>query len=246
MTDGKIAGLWRFPVKGIGREALPEVTLTPGAPLPGDRAWALLHKGAPDQDGWQKRRNFLVVAHGPRLAQVTAETQGAQLTLRHPDRAPLTFAPATEGDRLIDWVAPLWPNAQNAPHRLVQAPKQGMGDHDGPFLSILNHASRRALSQRIGEDLAAERFRGNIWLDGLGPWEEFEWIGKTIQLGGATLEVTERIERCRATEANPMTGTYDAQVPAALHSGWGHTDFGVLARVVSGGRVAIGDPAGRA
>ena len=78
-------------------------------------------------------------------------------------------------------------------------------------------------------------------MDGLPPWGEFDWIGRRIRIGGVAFDVTERIERCRATEANPDTGTRDANTLRALEDGWGHRDFGVYATVAEDGRVAVGD-----
>jgi hypothetical protein len=49
------------------------------------------------------------------------------------------------------------------------------------------------------------------------------------------------IGRCRATGANPETGQQDADTMAALEGGFGHTDFGIYARVTRGGTVALGD-----
>ena len=237
----RLAALARYPVKGIGREALDRIALDPGAPMPGDRAWALAHAGAAPTDAWQPRRNFLVVASGPRLAQVTAETREDGLTLRHPDRPDLAFDPATEGARLIDWVRPLWPDDRPAPARLVAAPPEGMADNGAAQVSILNRASLRALSERVGRALDEARFRGNLILDGLPPWGEFDWIGRSIRIGPLRLRVTDRIERCRAAEANPETGARDANVLRALEDGWGHRDFGVYATVETGGTVAPGD-----
>ena len=236
-----LARIVRYPVKGIGREELAEVTLAADAPLPGDRAWALLHEGAADTDDWQPRRNFLVVASGPKLAQVTAETGGdSRITLRHPDRPELTFDPETEGTQLVDWAAPLWPDQHSRPKRLVKAPPQGMADNGEAQVALLNLASLRGLSDQLGQTLDIARFRGNLMLDGLDPWEEFEWIGRTLRLGDVTLDVTDRIERCRATEANPATGERDANTLTALEQGWGHRDFGVYATVTAPGRIATG------
>jgi uncharacterized protein YcbX len=237
----RVAALWRHPVKGIGREALESVALSPGAPMPGDRAWALVHEAGEDAEGWQPRRNFLVVASGPRLAQVTAETRGDTLVLRHPDLPDLDLDPATEGERLVDWVRPLWPGDRPAPVRLLRAPPEGMADNGAAQVSVLSRASLRALSQRLGRPLAEERFRGNLILDGLAPWEEFDWVGREVRVGAVVMEVTERIERCRATEANPQTGARDAGVLRALEDGLGHRDFGVYATVRVGGTVAVGD-----
>mgnify|MGYP002652971172 CR=1 FL=1 len=43
---GRLAHLFRFPVKSIGGEELAEVTLTPRQPLPGDRRFGVLHQAA--------------------------------------------------------------------------------------------------------------------------------------------------------------------------------------------------------
>lgn len=236
-----LAHIWRHPVKGIGAEALERITLAPGAPMPGDRAWALRHEGAAAHDGWQPRRNFLVVASGPALAAVTARTEvDGRLRLSHPDRPDLTFDPETEGERLIEWVRPLWPEQHSAPARFHAAPPQGMADNGMAQVSLMNLASLRTLSQRVGRALDPRRFRGNLWLDGLAPWEEFDLVGRMIRIGQTRLEVTERIERCRATEANPENGRRDVDPCRALSTGYGHRDFGVYATVITGGVVQTG------
>ncbi|MEM8823455.1 MAG: MOSC domain-containing protein [Pseudomonadota bacterium] len=235
-----LAALYRHPIKGIGRERLDAVDLVAGVPMPGDRAWALLHDAAPQIDGWQPRRNFLVVASGPDLTRVEAEGTDP-ITLRHPTRPDLTFDPATEGARLADWVRPIWPADRPTPTRLVAAPPEGMADNGAAQVSILNLASLRALSQKLGRPLEIERFRGNLIVDGLPPWGEFDWIGRDIRIGAVTLSVADRIERCRATEASPATGTRDANTLRALEDGWGHRDFGVYATVKTSGHLAVGD-----
>ncbi|MEM8850559.1 MAG: MOSC domain-containing protein [Pseudomonadota bacterium] len=236
----RLAAIHRHPIKGIGRERLAAVDLIAGAPMPGDRAWALLHENAPQRDGWQARRNFLVVASGPDLARIEAEGLGP-ITLHHPARPDLTFDPAGESSRLADWVRPIWPADRPAPTRLVKAPPQGMGDNGEPQVAILNLASLRALSQKIGRPLDIERFRGNLIVDDLPPWGEFDWIGRQIRIGAVTLDVTDPIGRCRATEASPETGTRDANVLRTLDDGWGHQNFGVYATVNVAGRLAVGD-----
>lgn len=237
----KLVHIWRHPIKGIGCEALVSARLTAGAPLAKDRAWAVLHdNAAADTTDWQPRRNFLVVASGPQLAPIAAEfISDTAIRLTHPARPALDFDPNSEGGRLIDWIRPLWPEERPAPLRLVPAPSCGMADNGLAQLSVLNLSSLRALSQKIGQPLDPRRFRGNLWLDGLAPWEEFDLIGKTIRIGAVALRITDRIERCRATEANPETGRRDVDPPRALSTGWGHRDFGVYADVLNDGDVTL-------
>ncbi|MEM7644156.1 MAG: MOSC N-terminal beta barrel domain-containing protein, partial [Pseudomonadota bacterium] len=230
-----LAAIFRHPIKSVGRERLEAVDLSHGAPMPGDRAWAVLHAAGEDGSGWRPCRNFLRVAGGPRLAQVEAETRGGKLRLTHPDREPLDFDPESEADAFLTWFAPLWPEERPTPKRLEKAPPEGMADNGAAQVSLLNLASLRALSQKTGRPLEVERFRGNLILDGLPPWAEFDWIDRDIRIGPVALRVTDRLDRCRATEANPTTGKRDATPLAALEAGWGHRDFGVTATVTTGG-----------
>jgi uncharacterized protein YcbX len=168
----------------------------------------------------------------------------ATVTLTHPLREPLTVDPddAADAERLLAWVVPLWNPDRPAPARVVRAPV-GMTDSDFPSIAILNRASLAALGERLDMDLAMERFRGNVWLDGLAPWAEFDLVGRDVRVGEATLRVREIISRCAATTVDPDTGIPDADTLGALQAGWDHQNFGVYAEVVEGGRVAVGDPA---
>ncbi len=243
-----VSHLWRHPIKGHGVEAVPATVLAAGATMPWDRVWAIAQDRAKLGDGasWVPCVNFGRGAKSPALMAIRARTDEAAgtVTLTHPERAPLTVDPddAADAGRLIAWVAPLWNPDRPGPARVVRAPV-GMTDSAFPSIAILNRASLAALGGRLGLDLAMERFRGNVWLDGLAPWQEFELVGREVRVGGATLRVREIITRCKATTVDPDTGIPDADTLDALSAGWGHQDFGVYAEVVEGGRLAVGDPA---
>ena len=97
--------------------------------------------------------------------------------------------------------------------RLVYAP--GFSHSDAPFklLSIINLASVRELEKLIGKPIDPLRFRANVYVDGLEPWEDHGWVGKTIRLGSATLKGFHRIPRCTATNVDPVTGERDMEIP---------------------------------
>ncbi|MEX3016844.1 MOSC domain-containing protein [Gymnodinialimonas hymeniacidonis] len=233
--------IWRFPIKGIGAEPLDRVELSEGLPLPLDRAWAVLEDGGDASEGWRSCRNFLRGAKGPSLMAVMARMEGDMVHLSHPDRPDLKIDPAQDSTALFDWLKPIYPAERKAPAALVKSPPEGMSDAPFASISILNPSSLRALGQKLGQALDARRFRGNLIVDGLAPWEEFDLVGKTLSIGDTRLEIVERITRCRATEANPETGKRDANTLRALEDGWGHQDFGVYAMVRTGGTIATGD-----
>ncbi|WP_170429347.1 MOSC domain-containing protein [Ruegeria arenilitoris] len=238
---GEVTSLWRHPIKSHGREAVQSVTMTPGQTMPGDRVWAVAHEASKaDGSDWVPCANFSRGAKAPQLMAIEAHTNEKSLTLSHPDRPELTFDPDHEVQAFLDWVKPLMPADRAASARIIRAPGRGMTDSDFPSISLCNMASNRAVGQKLDTDLSINRWRGNIWFDGLPLWEELDWIGREVQIGAVVFQVRERITRCLATTANPDTGQRDADTLGALET-WGHQDFGVYAEVIRGGEISVGD-----
>ena len=243
-----VAHLVRHPIKSAGFEEVASVTLSEGRAFPFDREWAVAHAAARcgfAPEAWASKLNFLRGWGSPDLMAIACGSdEGARrVTLTPPRAEPLTVAPDDPVDqpRLIDWLRPFWPAVRPEPAAVVRVPGQPMTDVPDPWVAVLSLASLHDLSARMGQALSIHRWRGNIWLDGLAPMAEFDLVGQEIDIGAARLRIETRIGRCRATEANPATGQYDAATLTALEDAFGHTDFGVYARVIRSGRVACGD-----
>ncbi len=244
-----VTGLWRHPIKSHGREALERVTLTKGATMPWDRHWAVMHaksKFEPTNPEWVGCRNFVIGSLNPALAGfwATLDEESRQITLRHNTLGRLTFAPddPADQDRFITWVNQLdlpTPATGIAPH----IPNRGFTDDSTPTVTIMNGASHAAVEAFHGGPLEKERWRGNIWVDDLPAWAEFDWIDKDISIGDAVIRVQKPTERCKHTMANPQTGERDADTLAALNNGFGHQNFGVAGIVIQSGGIALGDTA---
>lgn len=241
---GRLAQICRHPIKGHGRETLASVRLLAGECLPWDRHWAVAHEAARLEPGWNPCVNFARGAKAPEVMAITStlDEATATVTLRHPVQGEITFRPDDPADlpRFLEWLGPLTPVTRAQPVQIVKAGR-GMTDSEFPSVSILSTASLADLSARMGQDLSPHRWRGNLWLDGVAPWAEFDWIGREIRIGGAVLRIEERITRCNATKVNPETGKPDADTLAALEAAFGHQDFGVYATVIQSGAIATGD-----
>ncbi len=238
-----VTEIWRHPIKSHGREKLDSVTIATGGTIPFDRVWAVAHeRSKADGSEWVSCGHFCRVAKLPSLMAVTAQFDEAsgQITLRHPHADDLTFQPEKDSEAFIAWAKSLVPDDTLQPTRLVKAQAQAFTDSDFPSVTLCNHASHRAVEQRVGRPLSHLRWRGNIWIDGLAPWEEFDWDDREIRIGETLLRVRERTDRCKSTHSNPETGQRDADVLGALDS-WGHQDFSVRAEVLEGGVVKTGD-----
>lgn len=246
--SGVLRHIWRYPLKAHGREELESVTLTKGHTMPFDRHWAVAHDRAkfdPAKPAWAACANFNIGSRDPKLTAINAtyeDTTGA-LTLTHPERSEITFNPDKQADcwRFLDWVEPLIDADRPRPASVVKAPDRGMTDTDFPSISLHSMASHIALEDLAGQSLSPKRWRGNLWFDGLSPWEERDWIGKSVQIGEVILAVREPIGRCKMTTTNPETGVRDFDTLAVLDKAFGHLDFGVYSEVINGGTLRIGD-----
>ncbi len=240
----RVTRITRHPIKGHGREDLASVCLLPDQCLPWDRHWALAHEAATLEAGWSRCSNFLRGAKAPQLMALSSslDEAAAKVALYHPELGRYAFRPddpaAVAG--YLAWAAPLYPAERAQPVQFVKG-NRGMTDSDFASVSILSESSLKALSEQMGVALSPHRFRGNIWIEGAEPFGEFDWIGRNIRIGTAVLRIEQRITRCVATTVNPDTGLRDADTLAALQAAYGHRDFGIYARVVEGGSLAMGD-----
>jgi uncharacterized protein YcbX len=125
--------------------------------------------------------------------------------------------------------------------RFQYVPGHVFGDSKTPALSLLALSSLHAFERDVGATRDPMRFRANIYFSGSPPWAEFDWVDRTVQVGGATLRVVKRTRRCNATQVNPATAQRDADPVRELMQAYGHTDLGIHAEVVEGGRIAVGD-----
>ena len=239
----RLAHICRHPIKAYGREMLASVRLSADQGLPFDREWAVAHEAARLAPGWNPCMNFTRGAKAPALMAVTArlDETARQVTLAHPAAGEITVAPDDPADqaRLVAWAGPLIPAGRARPVSVVRG-GVAMTDSDFPSVSVLSLSSLAELSGRMEMDLSIHRWRANLWLEGADPWAEWGWIGQRFRLGDAVLEVVERITRCAATTVDPETGVVGGNTLAALETGYGHKDFGVYAKVIEGGGIALG------
>jgi len=242
-----VQDLCRYPIKGLSAEHLPRVALTPSQAMPGDRRFGLRH-GASAYDlahpTSQRKREFIMLAHTAELAKIhtVLDPDAGVMQIRVDGNTlfvgNVLSVPGRHGAEVV--LNALIQDARGA-LQLVDAGVIALTDVEPPYLSIINLASLRDLEAKIGAVIDPLRFRGNIMIDGLAPWAEFDWVGKTITIGAVTLNVTKRIQRCVATAVNPVSAVRDIDIPALLRQHYDHMDCGVYAEVVRGGIVRPGD-----
>lgn len=248
-----IKGLYRFPVKGLSGENLDSVPLEAGFGFPFDRVYAVTD-GSLDFDPahpvFAPKTQFLMLAKYEGLVRLHTRflLETATLVVAQDGEPTFDFALETDSGRaafasfLGSFVAAPLPGKP----QLVSAPGHQFTDvsvHSIALMrsiSLINLATVRDLSQRLGTELDPIRFRGNLLFDGAEPWSELDWTGRELYIGETVLKVIRRTKRCAATSVNPMTGKRDVNVPIGIRENFGHGDLGIYAEVIHGGTLHSG------
>ena len=270
-----VTALHRFAVKGLERDSLDHVDLTAGGAFPFDRRWALMLEGAADRFSaatpqWLHKANFLCAFSANELmADFVTRFDDASRTFTLARRGTNAAVPLLHADlddpRGRDQVAAYFSNVSGRAVRVVSSADHSSsaahhhhhqfgntgsgvkkGDGSTRTIHIVNANTVRAVSAAAGIALHADRFRANVILDGaLLAWKEFEWVGRTIQLGGATMRIVSQTVRCEGVDVDARhgTGKADVSVPALLQKHFPqHGPYlGVYAQVVGAGAVRVGD-----
>ena len=244
----QVASLYRYPVKGLSPEPMHSVSLQPGQTVPFDRAYAIENGGGrfdPAAPRYLPKVNFLMLMRDERLASLQTKFDDATGTLtvmRDGKQVARGQLSTPLGRQLIEqFVAAYMKTELRGAPKIVHAEGHSFSDVSAKCLHIVNLASLRELEKAVGRPVDPLRFRANVYVDGLEPWSEFGWEHKQIGLGPVRLDVFARTQRCEATNVDPSTGARDMAVPAQLTRAWGHQDFGIYAKVATGGDLAVGD-----
>jgi GntR family transcriptional regulator/MocR family aminotransferase len=242
-----VSKIYRYPIKGLSAQPLSRVLLESDKPFPQDRIFALARPGAPidrAEPKWAKKGLFVMLMLDENLAQVqtSLDLDTLRLTVKQGNAqvAAAQLADAQDRAQIENFFWQLLPTLPAAPV-LVRSPGGHFMDKPDNVISLINLATVRALEAQWGMDIDPLRFRANIYIDGAKPWEEFDWIGSEIRIGGTVFAVDRKNGRCGATNVNPTTGRRDLDIPSSLRAAFGHKNLGVYLVVRDGGEIAVGD-----
>ena len=108
-------------------------------------------------------------------------------------------------------------------------------------VSLLNVQSIDDFQKKIDKKVEISRFRGNICVDGIKPWEEQEWVGKTIKINNVSFKVEKKIPRCVAINLKPQTDDNSLNLLQALKKTYNHFDMGIYLTALDDGKINIGN-----
>jgi uncharacterized protein YcbX len=248
VSPAQVTGLYRYPLKGLSPEPLPRVALEVGQTFPADRRYAIENGPSgfdPAAPAWLPKSRFLMLMRNERLAslQTRFEDRSNLLTIRKDGRVTVQGDLETAAGRnAIEqfFVANFSDDLKGSP-KILSSDGHSFSDVARKVVSIINHASVRAVGNMVGTEVHHLRFRANLYLEGWPAWHELELLGRTLSIGEARLKIVKTITRCAAVNVDPETAARDLEIPAAIERRLGHNECGVYAEVIRSGTIGIGD-----
>jgi uncharacterized protein YcbX len=234
---GTVAGLWRWPVKSMAGERVNALRID-GRGAGGDRTHAVVHEH-------KGERKPLTAREAPRLLAWSASYPFNLDAGLDPANPPFAIVRAPNG-AAYRWGDPRLQTALAGDlGRPIELMRDVAGIQDlGRTLLITTATTLRRLGEELGEEIDLRRFRTNVHLEiDAAPWSELGWEGGELAFsGGVRLRFLHPCVRCAIPTRDPDT---QAKWPALLkHLTAAHDQvFGINARVITGGRLAVGERA---
>jgi len=255
----RVAGLYRYPVKGFTPESCEALTIAEGSRIVGDRVLGFRFANAAiADDAWGTKHEFIALVNTPGLARLELRFDHESLGLRISsgnevlveeklsDSGRRRMASAIEKCVLGLAENPLSGHSDRLPLRMVgDGVTPRYQDNPAGLVTLHSRESLAALAAAANAPGVSElRFRSNIALDGAQAWDEQTWIGRKLRIGVVDFEVAAPKTRCLATHANPSSGERDLPVMGILLKAFAaqKPTFAVaLKSLHPGGTIRLGD-----
>ena len=108
-------------------------------------------------------------------------------------------------------------------------------------ISLINLNSVKDFSKKINTEIEIERFRGNIYIDKMNPWDEMKLIGKNIKINNCNFQVLGAITRCSATNLRPNTDNNTINLPQTVKKIYGDINMGIYLKPLNDGIINYKD-----
>jgi len=231
----KIENLFYSPVKSISFEESESLNVLTDRGIESDRIFAFVQnldsnsiKNLIEDPKSRKLNNFLTLKNSPELNQYNFTYAKNKLILKKKDEIIITINPFSKNEKklLCDKI-----------NQIILKDKKLdlLMDEKNPFfdtmpnnsISLINKKSISDFSNKISTNIEIERFRANIYIDGIAAWEERDWIGKTININNINFFVSDEISRCSATNLKPSTDIVTINLPNQLKKTYDHINMGL-------------------
>ena len=234
-----ILSITRYPIKGFGGEQLAQTLVHRHKTLPGDRQHALQYADRipSNLEGWRPKKYFLQSVQTNLCSEIYIKWTADIVQFDyHGNMFEISRHDLDKGE-FTQWISSLAPELGEF---TLETLETGFTDERDAFISLVNRSTVSAIAEATGTSDHPERYRGNLLVDGVRPFDELNWVGKTVQIGTATFDVVEPIVRCKATECD-WHGSRTEGFLDRLNQKFDTDTCGLFLRAVTDGKIETND-----
>ena len=244
------------PVKSVSFQSIEKCSIKKNIGIIGDRIFAfvtgldqdqakLFEKSPDERKGkWNK---ILTLKNSPALNKYNFEFKDEKLTFIIKDKEILSIDinQLSEREALSNKISEL--------ESSLKQPIVLMKNDAFPFfdtsiskkvdfvnsVSLLNTQSINDFENKTNKRIETSIFRGNICIDGVEPWKERDWIGKTIKINNVLFKVEKNIPRCVAINLKPQSDDNSFNLLQLLKKNYNHFEMGIYLTALDDGEINI-------
>ena len=249
-----ISSIHNCPVKTLSFQSIESCDVKKDLGMANDRIFAFsrgveLDKANSMEKNPNERKlnNLLTLKNSPVLNKYNFNYNGNKLSLHHNDKELISISANSfeERSKLSNKLIEL--------ESTLAQPIFLLKNSEFPFfdtshsnkvfnsISLINLSSIKDFEEKISEKIEPQRFRGNIYIEGIEAWEERNWINKIIKINDISFKVETNIPRCVAINLKPKTDDNSLNLLQSLKKSYNHFDMGVYLTALDSGDIYIGN-----
>ena len=240
------------PVKSLSFQSLNSSKIKKNLGMPNDRVFAFsrgvdLEKARLIEKNPNERKlnNFLTLKNSPVLNKYNFIYKNDKLTFTYQDKELLSISPSKieERDLLSKKLIEMENSLVNPTYLLKNSefPFYDTTHSNNLFnsISLINLNSIKDFENKISKEVESQRFRANIYVDGIGAWEERNWVNQIIKINNIDFKVEKNIPRCVAINIKPNTDDNTFNLLQSLKKNFNHFDMGIYLTALNDGEINI-------
>ena len=253
-----ISSIHYCPVKSVSFQSIKNCEIKKNIGIVGDRIFAfakglnfeqakLFEKDPEERRGkWNK---ILTLKNSPMMNKYNFLFDGNNLTLTFKNKEILTinFNELNKYELVSNKILEL----ENS----IKDPIILMKNEESPFydtsiskktvlnhsISLINNKSIEDFKNKINQEIEIQRFRGNIYINGIDAWEEQNWVGKIMKINDVSFKVEKKIPRCVAINLKPNSDDKSLNLLQSLKKNYNHIDMGIYLTALNDGQINTGE-----
>ena len=243
----KIENLFYSPVKSISFIESSSLDVVKDKGIDNDRIFAFVQNinsseviNLLNEPKSRKLNNFVTLKNTPELNKYNFIYIKEKLILKEQSKEIISIDPYSEnGKKLISKKISQLTNKSKKIDFLMDKINPFFDTMPYNSISLINKNSINDFEKKISTKIEFERFRANIYMNGLQAWEERKWIGKIIEINNIKFEVTDEIPRCSATNLQPNSDIVTINLPRQLKKLYDHINMGIFLIPQNNGTISV-------